>query len=189
MVTGFYVVLWELLLSSEPKRSAYKKMKSYLSKIDTKTLGIRYDVTPIFMDVECLSQLVEDLTKPFQESRIDYVACIDALGFILGTAIASRLGVGIIPIRKGNKLPVETDSVKFRDYSNETKQLEIRRDAFSFQARVLLVDEWIETGSQIQAATKLIERQGADIIGIATINMDKNKNTEELSKKYHICTA
>lgn len=163
-------------------------MKKYLRRIDTETQGNRYDVTPLFADAEDFSQLVIDLAKPFRKVQIDFVACIDALGFILGTAIARRLEIGVIPVRKGGKLPVETNGENFRDYSGELKRLEIRRDVLPQKARVLLVDEWIETGSQIKAAAKLIEAQGGTVVGIATINMDENETTSIIRKKYRVHT-
>ena len=126
------------------------------------------------------------LTFPFRKSQLDFVACIDALGFILGTAVACRLNIGIIPLRKGGKLPVQTESVEFRDYSGEIKRLEIRKDILSPQDRVLLVDEWIETGAQIKAAAELIEGQGAILEAIAVINMDSNEQTKEIARKYRV---
>lgn len=164
-------------------------MKPYLQHIDTVTTGNRYDVTPVFADAQCFSQLVEDLATPFQDANVEYVACIDALGFILGTAIARRLQVGLIPIRKGGKLPVQAESEEFRDYSGNLKRLEMRKDALPPQSRVLLVDEWIETGAQVLAAAKLIEAQGATIIGVASVNMDANDITEEIGRKYRVHTV
>ena len=82
-------------------------MKSYLRSIDTKTSGNRNDVTPLFSRPADFNALVDDLIASLADATIDYVACIDALGFILGTAIAQKLKAGIIPIRKGGKLPVE----------------------------------------------------------------------------------
>jgi len=161
-------------------------MKPYLSKIDTATTGNRHDVTPLFTDANDFALLVEDLAEPFLNVQLDYVACIDALGFILGTAIARHLNLGIIAIRKGGKLPVEVDRVEFRDYTGTLKQLEIRKDALRTPAHVLLVDEWIETGTQIRAAAKLIEAQGGTIAGIATINMDTNGKTKDISEKYRV---
>lgn len=166
-----------------------REMRPYLNKIDTATTGNRYDVTPLFADRVCFAQLVEDLAEPFQESELDCVACIDALGFILGTAVARQLDINIIPIRKGGKLPVESEGETFTDYSGETKRLEVRADIVPPQARVLLVDEWIETGAQIQAAAKLIEGRGGTIVGIATINMDKNENTAAIGRKYKVHTV
>ena len=79
-------------------------MKTYLTKIDTATTGNRADVTPVFADAGCFAELVADNSRPFEDSQLDYVACVDALGFMLGTAIARRLGIGIIPVRKDGKL-------------------------------------------------------------------------------------
>ena len=159
-------------------------MSSYLNLIDVNTKGPRYDVTPLFADFESFSALVEDLLAPFNSIEFDYVAGIDALGFILGTAISFRALKGFIPIRKGGKLPVDTTSVDFVDYSGQEKSLELRADAIKPGTRVLLVDEWIETGAQVNAAIELIERQQGVVIGVATINIDENKETEILKKKY-----
>lgn len=150
-------------------------MKPYLSLIDTKTSGNRCDVTPLFADADSFSAMVSDLAEPFLNSVIDFVACIDALGFIPGAAVAQHLGAGLIPIRKGGKLPVETDSVEFTDYSGKVKRLDIRKDILPRKARVLLIDEWIETSSRIKAATTLIESQGGIVAGIATINIAGEK--------------
>ena len=121
-------------------------MKDYLSLIDTNTQG-RCDVTPLFADREAFSQLAEDLAKPFLSLDIDVVVAIDALGFILGTAIAERLRVGLVPARKGGKLPVETIRETSVDYTGEEKALELRTDSMKPGADVLIVDEWIETGA------------------------------------------
>ncbi|MCD4706875.1 MAG: adenine phosphoribosyltransferase [Candidatus Sabulitectum sp.] len=161
-------------------------MKSYLSLIDTKTSGNRCDVTPLFADADSFREMVSDLAEPFLNSGIDFVACIDALGFIIGAAVTQHLGAGLIPIRKGGKLPVETDSVEFTDYSGKVKHLEIRKDILPQKARVLLIDEWIETGAQIKAAAALIESQGSIVSGIATINIDLNEKTSILREKYKI---
>ena len=159
-------------------------MSNYLHLIDVNTEGPRNDVTPLFSDFESFSALVEDLLAQFNTDAFDYVAGIDALGFILGTALSFRAHKGFIPIRKGGKLPVETSSVHFVDYSGQEKSLEIRVDAIKPGERVLLVDEWIETGAQVNAAIELIESLKGIVIGVAIINIDENKETEKLKKKY-----
>ena len=159
-------------------------MNSYLQLIDINTKGPRYDVTPLFTDFESFSALVEDLLAPFNSIEFDYVAGIDALGFILGTAISIRANKGFIPIRKGGKLPVEASSVDFVDYSGQEKSLELRANVIKPGARVLIVDEWIETGAQVNAAIELIESLKGVVIGIATINIDENFVKEKLQKKY-----
>jgi adenine phosphoribosyltransferase len=163
-------------------------MKDYLRLIDSHTRGPRCDVTPLFSDAAVFSALVADLVAPFDAVEIDLVAGIDALGFILGTAIAIRLGRGFIPIRKGGKLPVQADRVDFVDYTGQSKSLELRAGAVQPGAKILLVDEWIETGAQVKAAVQLIEQQGGKVAGIASISMDVNEKTRSLLETYH-CRA
>ncbi len=161
-------------------------MKDYLRWIDTSTSGNRNDVTPLFARPAAFNALIDDLVACVAGNTIDLVACIDALGFILGTAIAQKLRVGILAVRKGGKLPVEVDRADFRDYSGQGKQLEIRRDVLIPGMKVLIVDEWIETGAQVLAAISLIEGQGAVVAGIATINMDENAGTRSLASEYKV---
>jgi adenine phosphoribosyltransferase len=155
----------------------------YLKLIDTSTPG-RYDVTPLFADHATFTALVTDLAAPFSSSQIAYVAGIDALGFILGTAVALELGVGFIPIRKGGKLPGAKHTATFVDYSGQEKMLELRAAVVQPGTRVLLVDEWIETGAQVRTAIGLLEAQGAQIIGVAAIAMDDNAATRALRTQY-----
>jgi len=159
-------------------------MKEYLRLIDVHTPGRRNDVTPLFADPVAFSELVTDLAAPFEPDGIDLVAGIDALGFILATAIAMQLGKGLIPIRKGGKLPVQSDRVEFIDYTGQSKSLELRSGSLQPGSRILLVDEWIETGAQAKAAIELIEHQGGILVGIAAINIDINDNTITLLEKY-----
>lgn len=159
-------------------------MKEYLHLIDIHTLGPRCDVTPLFAHPAAFAQLVMDLSYPFQSIPVDFVAGIDALGFILGTAIAIHLQKGFIPIRKAGKLPVETVKRDFIDYSGSKKILEIRKGILPESANVLLVDEWIETGAQVQAAIALVEAEGGVVVGITTINIDANPLTQLLRQRY-----
>lgn len=159
-------------------------MPEYLKWIDIHTKGRRYDVTPLFSQFEAFKALIEDLAAPFTKQAIDRVAGIDALGFILGTALALRLEVGFLPIRKGGKLPVDVNRVSFVDYTRERKQLEIRWDAFTPGTRILLVDEWVETGAQLTAAVQLIENLGGVLVGLAAIQMDDHPDTRALRSRY-----
>ena len=161
----------------------------YLQLIDTNTHGPRYDVTPLFADYEAFTALIEDLSRPLDGIDFDVVAGIDALGFILGTAIALRFGKGFIPIRKGGKLPVEVDTCRFIDYTSHEKSLELRVDAIKRGTRVLLVDEWIETGAQVKAAVQLVEGQSGIVVGITAISMDVNEFTRPLLESYNCHTV
>ena len=162
------------------------KMKPYLERIDRRTEGPRCDVTPLFGDREAFASLVGDLLAQIDGVAFDVVAGIDALGFILGTAIAVRTGKAFVPVRKGGKLPGAKISQEFVDYTGMPKALEMRPDALRPGAAVLLVDEWIETGAQVRAAARLIEQQGAKVAAIATINLDSNERTRPLQEKYRV---
>ena len=157
--------------------------------IDNKTSGTRCDVTPLFADHTAFSALVDDLAALVEPLVFDVVVGIDALGFILGTALALRMQTGFIPIRKGGKLPVAVDSAACVDYTGQRKMLELRRDALKPGTRVLLVDEWIETGAQVQAAIQLIEGQGGGVAGIASLHIDDNEQTEPLRARYRCVQA
>jgi adenine phosphoribosyltransferase len=161
-------------------------MKGYLEFIDTSTIGRRYDVTPLFGNYQAFSALVDDLLELCREIEYDTVAAIDALGFILGTAIAVKSKRPLVPVRKGGKLPVEVHKATFIDYSGKEKSLEIRLDALDPSNRVLLVDEWIETAAQVKAAIDLIERQGAKVAAVLSIVIDDSQTIRELRESYPI---
>ena len=164
-------------------------MKRYLALIDTNPTGNRNDVTPLFGNREAFAQLAADIAEPFRDAGIEKVIAVDALGFILGTAVAEVLDVGLVPVRKGGKLPVEALRVEFVDYTHTRKALEIRPDALEPGARVLIVDEWIETGAQVRAAIELVERLGGLVAGIATIQMDTNAQTDPIRAGYRVHTV
>ena len=148
---------------------------NYLERIDTETSGLRCDVTPLFADYVAFTAVVDDL-----------VDGIDALGFILGTAVALHLQKGFLAIRKGGKLPVKVNRVQFVDYTGQQKALEMRSDGLNPGTRVLLVDEWVETGAQVKAAIELVEMMGGRVAGIGTIKMDDNKITRRLRQQYRV---
>lgn len=156
----------------------------YLDLIDTRTPGPRYDVTPLFANAAAFRALAEDLARPFAAAGVDAVAGIDALGFILGTAVAWRLGTGLVAIRKAGKLPVPVLRQDFVDYTGQAKALELRPDVIRAGGRYLIVDEWIETGAQVEAAAALLERAGGQVAGLAAINMDDSPRAAALRARY-----
>ena len=158
--------------------------RPYLALINHETNGNRCDVTPLFGDYAAFAALVDDLAALVEPLAFEVVVGIDALGFILGAALALRIQTGFVPIRKGGKLPIAVDAAECVDYTGQRKTLELRRDALAPGTRVLLVDEWIETGAQVRAAIQLIERQGGIIAGIASLHIDDNNATESLCAQY-----
>jgi adenine phosphoribosyltransferase len=124
------------------------------------------DVTPLLADHHAFNAAVNLIIQPYVDTKIDYVAAVEARGFIFGVAAAQRLGAGIIPIRKAGKLPHKTHT---ETYSLEygTDSLQVHRDAANHGASVLLVDDLLATGGTIAAAARLIEKIPAKIVGIA----------------------
>ena len=147
------------------------------------------DPSAMYINARSFHALINDLSEPFADCRIDVVAGIDAMGFVLGSALATKLGKGFLPVRKAGKIPVETDSVSFVNYSKREQQMELRLPAFAPGTRVLLVDQWIETGGTMQAAIELVERQQGVVAGIATVCIEENPATRRLREKYRCVTA
>ena len=164
----------------------------YLDIMSPNTKGEKVawlDPTSIYINGEAFTQLLDDLTADLEGIDCDVVAGLDAMGFVLGAALATRIGVGFLPIRKAGKLCVDTDSVSFTNYSGRTQDMEMRTPAFAAGTRVLLVDQWIETGGTMDGAIRLVERQGGIVAGIATIAMEDNDRTAGYRAAYPVVTA
>ena len=164
----------------------------YLDIMSPNTKGEKFawlDPTSIYINGDAFAQLLEDLTADLEGVDCDVVAGLDAMGFVLGAALATRIGVGFLPIRKAGKLCVDTDSVSFTNYSGRTQDMEMRTPAFAAGTRVLLVDQWIETGGTMDGAIRLVERQGGIVAGIATIAMEDNDRTAGYRAAYPVVTA
>lgn len=131
--------------------------------------GIMFrDVTTLFADAQGFKAAIGQLAEPYRTQPIDAVAGIEARGFILGGAVADRLGCGFIPVRKKGKLPAAT--VK-QDYDLEygTDTIEIHADAVKPGERILVVDDLIATGGTAEAAIKLIRHVGGEVVGAAFV--------------------
>ncbi len=131
--------------------------------------GIMFrDVTTLFGHAQGFKAAIAQLTEPFRMQRIDAVAGIEARGFILGGAVADRLGCGFVPIRKKGKLPWRTYAQEYAlEYGVDT--VEIHEDAIAKGQRILIVDDLIATGGTAEAAAKLIRRSGGEVAGAAFI--------------------
>ena len=147
------------------------------------------DPSTIYVNASAFHALVDDLLAPFDPSGIDVVAGIDAMGFVLGSAIATRMGKGFLTIRRAGKVPVETDVVDFVNYSARTQQMEMRKPAFAPGTRVLLVDQWVETGGTMDAGIRLVERQGGIVAGIATVCIEETVGGAVFHERYLCSTA
>ncbi len=123
------------------------------------------DITPVLGTPRAFEAVVGAMAGPFDAAAVDKVAGIEARGFILATPVADRLDAGFIPIRKPGKLPW---SVVREEYDLEygTDALEVHEDAVAKGDRVLLVDDVIATGGTAAAAARLLDRIGAEVVGM-----------------------
>ncbi|KAI8512627.1 hypothetical protein Bbelb_092660 [Branchiostoma belcheri] len=159
----------------------------YLALMAPNTRGPEYcwlDPTAMYRHAEAFHQCIADMTKDFQPDEIDLVAGIDAAGYVLGAAIAFHLKKGFLAIRKYGHLPSEVDDVSFKDYSKREKRMEIRKNAFRPGTRVLIVDQWIETGGSMTAAVELVERQQGIVAGISCVCIEEQERAKKLMEKY-----
>lgn len=124
------------------------------------------DITTLLKDKLAFKKAVNELAKKFKNKKIDAVVAVEARGFILGGAVAEKLGAAFIPVRKKGKLPWKTNSVTYAlEYGTDT--LEMHRDALKPKDKVLIVDDLLATGGTVAAVTDLIKQQKGRIAGIA----------------------
>ena len=164
----------------------------YLSIMSPNTKGEKFawlDPTSIYINGDAFHDLLDDLVVDLKHVKCDVVGGLDAMGFVLGSALATRLGVGFLPIRKAGKLCVDTDSATFSNYSGRTQDMEMRKPAFATGTKVLLVDQWIETGGTMDGAIRLVQQQGGKIAGLVAIAMEDNEKTASYRKKFPCITA
>ena len=144
----------------------YSDLCDYIRTVpDFPKPGIMFrDVTTLFSSALAMRRMIEGFQDQWKDSAFDYVAGIDARGFIIGGALAMHHAVGFIPVRKEGKLPNDTIA---EDYELEygTATLELHRDSVPAAARVLIIDDLIATGGTALAAIKLFRRLDAKIVG------------------------
>ena len=138
------------------------------------------DITTALKEPETLRIMIDYLCDQFKDIKIDYVAGIESRGFIFGMPMAYKMNAGFVPIRKPNKLPAETYS---QEYALEygTDKIEIHKDALPEGANVLIVDDLLATGGTAEAACKLVQKTGANLVGIAfLIELEALQGREKL---------
>jgi adenine phosphoribosyltransferase len=126
------------------------------------------DITTLLANLHGFRAAVDELAWPFLRGDVDYVAGIEARGFILGGAVAHELGRGFVPLRKKGKLPGRVIGQDYQlEYGVDT--IEIHADAIGPGDRVLLIDDLIATGGTANAAIELIRKSGGEVVAAAFV--------------------
>jgi adenine phosphoribosyltransferase len=131
--------------------------------------GIMFrDITTLLKDGAAFAETIDRLYDYYKDKNVSKVAGIESRGFISGAPLALRLGCGCIPIRKPGKLPAAKESVEY-ELEYGTDRIEIHIDAVEPGERVLVIDDLLATGGTAAAAKTLVEKLGAELVGIAFI--------------------
>src|SRR5579871_5193307 len=139
-------------------------LKTHLRDIkDFPKPGIVFkDLTPLLLDAKAWKQVCDALAEPFAGTKVSRVCGIESRGFLYGVAVAERLGVGFVPVRKPGKLPAKTVRETYAlEYGQDS--LEMHQDALVAGQEVLVVDDLLATGGTAAAACRLVERLGAKV--------------------------
>lgn len=169
-------------------------LKSLIRTIpDYPKAGIMFrDVTTLLGDGRGFKAAIERMTAPFAGAGVQGVAGIEARGFILGGAIADKLGCGFVPFRKKGKLPWKTIGQEYTlEYGVDI--IEMHEDAIDPGERILIVDDLIATGGTAEAAVKLVQRSGGQVVGATFIidlpELGGSRKLGRLGVKWHALMA
>lgn len=143
------------------------------------------DITPLIRDVRAFKAVLDEFENRYRGTKLDAIAAIESRGFIFAGALADRLGIGFVPIRKSGKLPWQTEKMEYElEYGTAT--IEIHKDALKPDEKVLLFDDVIATGGSLEASAKLIEKLGAKVFEIAVLIELTYLNGRERLKNYNL---
>ena len=143
------------------------------------------DITTLLARGDLFQEVINQIAGRYKSKKIDQVVGIESRGFIFGSAVAYKLGAGIVPVRKKGKLPYKTISATYQlEYGTDT--LEMHEDAVGKGTRVLIVDDLLATGGTARATAELVESAGGKIAGFAfLIELEFLKGRQKL-KNYDI---
>ena len=126
------------------------------------------DITPLLNRADLFREAIDLMGEEFAANPPGLIACVEARGFILGSALAYKLGAGLVPVRKEGKLPHKTRKASFElEYGKAT--VEVHEDAILPGVRVLIVDDVLATGGTLAATVDMVEGFGAKIVGISVL--------------------
>ena len=164
-----------------------KKLEEYVLTIpDFPEPGVMFrDVTSVIQDPDGLKLAVDGLVEAAKDIDYDIVVGPESRGFIFGVPVAYLTGKGFVPVRKKGKLPRETISRKY-DLEYGQAEIEIHKDAVQPGQKVLIVDDLIATGGSAEAAAKLVEDLGGEVVGLVFVMELEGLKGRERLKGYNV---
>jgi adenine phosphoribosyltransferase len=171
-------------------KSAMERLKGSIRDVpDFPKPGIVFkDITPILTNGQLFRLAVTIFTERYQRKSVERIVAIDARGFIFGGALAHHLGVGLTLVRKKGKLPYKSNQVEYElEYGKGT--LEMHIDGVEKNQRVVIIDDLLATGGTAEAAAKLVEKSGAEIVELAFLVELGFLNGRERLAKYPVFSA
>jgi adenine phosphoribosyltransferase len=165
-------------------------MKNYASYIrnvpDFPVKGIQFkDITTLIQNGDLFAETVDLIYEPFRTQEINKIVSIEARGFIFGAALAYKLNIGFIPVRKPGKLPADTVSAEYElEYGQDS--IEIHKDAIEKGEKVLIVDDLLATGGTAVACCQLIEKLKGEVAGLSFLIELTELDGKKLLKEYKV---
>lgn len=164
-----------------------KKLEDYVRSIpDFPEPGIIFrDVTSILQDADGLQLAIDSIQELLKDTEVDLIAGTEFRGFIFGMPVAYNLHKPFVPVRKKGKLPCETVSQEY-DLEYGSAEIEMHKDAVKPGQKVVVIDDLIATGGTVEAAVKLIERLGGEVVKIIFLMELAGLNGRERLKGYDV---
>lgn len=163
--------------------------KEYIASIENYPIeGVTFrDITPLMQNGEAFKSACAELREFAKEVGATVVVGPESRGFIFGCPVAADLGIGFIPVRKPNKLPRKTVSVKY-DLEYGSNELHMHADSINQGDKVLIIDDLLATGGTVEATIKLVEGMGGEVVGCGFLIELLDLKGRDLLKGYNVKT-
>lgn len=162
-------------------------LKDYIASVqDFPIPGILFrDITPLMADGEAFNEACNQMIDFAKKVGATVIVGPESRGFIFGCPVAKELEIGFIPVRKPNKLPRETVSVKY-DLEYGSNELHMHADSIKKGDKVLIIDDLLATGGTVDATIQLVEKMGGEVVGCSFLIELVDLKGRELLKGYEV---
>ena len=143
------------------------------------------DITTLLQDGKALKFAIDEFIADLKDKNVDIIVGPEARGFLMGTPVAYGMGIGFVPVRKPGKLPWEVESFEY-DLEYGSNILQMNKDAIKPGQRVAIVDDLLATGGTMEAAAKLIEKLGGEVVSMQFLIELEDLNGREKLSKYNV---